>query len=165
SLFANSWSSRIETFFYNGIRLLLDTKHPTLYDLPRIYDDARFRDIAIEHATDPAILRFWTSEHPSYPQNYREEAAAPIKQRVGQAVSSPQLRGILCQRHPQFDLATALQRGQIVFLKLADIGRQPANLLGSLFISHLQQCAMRRPIEQRTPYSLIIDEFERFGSE
>jgi hypothetical protein len=165
SLFANSWSSRIEAFFYNGVRLLLDLKHPTLYELPRIYDDPKFRAVAIARATDPSILRFWTSDYPSYPERYREEAAGPIKQRLGQAISSPPVRGILCQRHPRFDLATALERGQIVFLKLSQIGRQPANLLGSLFMSHLQQCAMRRSAGRRSPYSLIIDEFERFGSE
>jgi len=165
ALFAHSWSSRIESFFYNGVRLLLDTDEPTLYDLPRIYDDPDFRAAAVAQATDPSIIRFWTSDYPSYPERYREEAAGPVKQRLGQAISSPPVRGILCQRRPRFDLATGLERGQIVFLKLSQIGRQPANLLGSLFISHLQQCAMRRPMGARSPFSLIIDEFERFGSE
>jgi hypothetical protein len=165
ALFANSWTSRIETFFTQGVRLLLDTERPTLFDLSRIYDDPQFRAAALKRVTDPTTETFWTTDYPSYPERYREEAAGPIKQRVGLAISSPPVRAILCQRRPRFDVGKALDLGKIVFLKLNGIGKQPANLLGSLFISHLQQRLMARPPHQRSPYSLIVDEFERFGSE
>jgi len=165
ALFANSWSSRIEAFFTNGVRLLLDTEQPTLYDLSRIYDDEQFRAAALRCVTDPTTKAFWTTDYPSYPERYREEAAGPIKQRVGLAISSPPVRAILCQRHPRLDVGKALDLGKIVFLKLNGIGRQPANLLGSLFISHLQQRVMARPRDHRSPYALVVDEFERFGSE
>src|SRR5207253_311138 len=58
--FANSWSSRIEAFFTQGMRLLLDTPRPTLYDLSRIYDDPAFRDAALRRVTDPTTRTFWT---------------------------------------------------------------------------------------------------------
>jgi hypothetical protein len=149
-LFADAWSSRIETFFTHGVRLLLDTDRPTLYDLSRIYDDADFRDAALRRVTDPRTKVFWTTDYPSYPERYREEAAGPVKQRVDLAITSPPVRGILCQRHPRLDVGKALALGKIVFLKLNGIGRQPANLLGSLFISHLHQRAMARPAHQRS---------------
>lgn len=102
-------------------------------------------------------------------ERYRAEAAAPILNKAGQFAASPALRAILGQISPKFDLAHAMDHRQILIANLAkgQIGEQATNLLGSLWVSHLQLVAMRRSElapEKRVPFFAHIDEFQSFGS-
>ena len=116
------------------------------------------------------MLRFWRDEFASYDQRFRAEAAAPILNKVGQFAASPNLRAILGQVSPKFDLSHAMNNGGIFIANLARgrIGEQAANLLGSLLVSHLQLVAMERsalPPESRVPFFVHVDEFQSFGTD
>src|SRR6266581_2500013 len=136
----------------------------------RIFTDEHFRDRIIRRIHDPVVAHFWRVEFPSYDHRFQAEAVAPILNKHGQFVASPEVRNILGQVSPKFDLAHAMNNRKILIANLAkgQIGEQAANLLGSLLISHLQLVAMERseqPEHERVPFFCHIDETHSFATE
>ena len=169
-LWSDSWGPRLEHFLYHGVAALISRTHATLLDLARLYTDDRFRDRVIARVSDPETLRFWLEEFPSYTKSLRSEAIAPVLNKVGQIAASPQLRLILGQVAPRFDLGFAMNHRRILIASLAKgtIGEQAANLLGSLLVSHLQLIAMERgtlPPQRRVPFFVHVDEMQTFSSD
>ena len=154
---------------YHSVVALISRTHATLIDLARLYTDDRFRDHVVGRVIDPETQRFWLEEFPSYTKSLRSEAVAPVLNKVGQIAASPQLRLILGQVAPRFNLGFTMSRQRILIANLAKgaIGEQAANLLGSLLVSHLQLLAMERgsvPPERRTPFFVHIDEMQTLSS-
>jgi DNA helicase HerA-like ATPase len=169
-LWADSWGPRLEHFLFHGVAALISRRHATLIDLPRLYTDDLFRERVVESVTDPETRRFWLEEYRSYSKQFRTEAAAPILNKVGQFAASPQLRLILGQLAPRFDLSFTMNQSRILVANLAKgtIGEQASNLLGSLLVSHLQLVAMERgalPPKDRVPHFVHVDEFQSFSSD
>lgn len=169
-LSGDSWGPQLEHFLYHGISALLDRRRATLIDLPRLYTDERFRGETVRHVRDPITRRFWEQEFTAYDQRFRTEAVAPILNKAGQFATSPNVRAIIGQTSPKFDLSFAMDNRRIVITNLAKgvIGEQAANLLGSLFVSHLQLVAMGRsviPEQERVPFFVHVDEFQSFGTD
>jgi len=169
-LWRESWGPRLEHFLFHGIMALLAAPKATLIDLPRVYTDEQFRADLIARVRDPVSARFWTGEYAQYDARYRAEAAGPILNKAGQFAASPELRGILSQYSPKFELSHAMDHGGILIANLAkgQIGEQAASLLGSLLVSHLQLIAMGRSAlapENRVPFFAHIDEFQSFGTD
>lgn len=181
----DSWGRRMEHFLFHGVAALLEGPRPTLLDLSRIYAQSKFRDIVVPRITEPAVAQFWREEFPSYDQRFQSEAAAPILNKIGQITASPILRNILDQPSPKFDLAHAMDIGEILIANLAEppiktgsilianlakgrVGEQASNLLGSLLLSHLQLVAMARSDQaedDRRPFFVHVDEFQNFSTE
>ncbi len=169
-LWSDSWGPRLEHFLYHGVAALISREHATLIDLARLYTDDRFRDRVVGRVTDPETLRFWMEEFPGYSKSLRSDAIAPVLNKTGQIAASPQLRLILGQVAPRYDLAFSMNNRRILIANLAKgtIGEQAANLLGSLLVSHLQLIAMERgalPPQQRVPFFVHVDEFQTFSSD
>ena len=169
-IWSDSWGPRLEHFLYHGIAALISRQHSTLIDLPRVYIDDPFREQLLRSANDSETLRFWNEEFLAYPKSFRSEAIAPILNKAGQFTASPQLRMILGQVAPRFDLGFTMNNRRILIANLAkgSIGEQASNLLGSLIVSHLQLVAMDRsslPPDQRVPFFAHVDEFQTFSSD
>jgi hypothetical protein len=169
-LWGDSWGPRLEHFLYHGLSALLDRPHATLIDLPRLYTDERFREETVRYVSDPITRRFWEHEFSGYDQRFRTEAVAPILNKAGQFATSPNVRAIIGQTSPKFDLSFAMRNRRIVIANLAKgvIGEQAANLLGSLLVSHLQLVAMSRSMiaaHERVPFFVHVDEFQSFGTD
>jgi hypothetical protein len=169
-LWSDSWGPRLEHFLHHGIVALISREHATLIDLPRLYIDDGFRDTVLRSVDDVETLRFWNHEFPSYTKQLRSDAIAPILNKAGQFTASPQLRLILGQVAPRLDLSFTMNNRRILIANLAkgSIGEQPANLLGSLLVSHLQLVSMERgalPPAERIPFFVHVDEFQTFSSD
>jgi hypothetical protein len=169
-LWGDSWGPRLEHFLYHGLSALLDRRQATLIDLPRLYTDEDFRKSTVRYVTDPITRRFWEEEFAGYDQRFRTEAVAPILNKARQFATSPNVRAIIGQTSPKFDLSFAMDNRRIIIANLAKgvIGEQAANLLGSLFVSHLQLVVMSRSTiaeHERVPFFLHVDEFQSFGTD
>jgi DNA helicase HerA-like ATPase len=168
-LWSDSWGPRLEHLLYHGVSALISRRHATLIDLPRLYTDDRFRERVLRRVTDPETFRFWTEEFPGYSKTLRSDAIAPILNKAGQIAASPHLRLILGQVAP-LDLSFTMNHRRILIANLAKgtIGEQAANLLGSLFVSHMQLVAMERgtlPPPKRVSFFVHVDEFQTFSSD
>ena len=164
-LFGDSWGYRSEQYLSAAVATLLELEHPTLLDAPLLFTDDAFRDWAIARVTDRMTRRFWENEYLTAERRFRSEAAAPILNKLSLFAASPNVRMIIGQTQPKFDLRYAMNNSRAVILNLAKgvIGEQAANVLGSLFVSHLTMLTFERSQvapKDRAPFSLHIDELQ-----
>ena len=164
------WSARMEYILNNTILALLEVPGTTLLGINRMLGDRTYRDKIVQKVTDPAIKFFWLQEFAHYPPRFREEAIAPIQNKVGQFISAPIIRNIIGQVKSAIDMRRVMDEGKIVILNLAKgkIGEDPSRLLGALLITKIQLAAMSRvniPEEERRDFFLYVDEFQNFATE
>lgn len=164
------WSARMEYILHNSVLALLEYPGSTLLGINRILADKDFRNKITEKMTDPTIKSFWTNEFAKYPDRFREEAVAPIQNKVGQFISAPLIRNIIGQTTTAFDIREIMDKGKILIVNLSRgrIGEDASHLLGALIITKLQLAAMGRvdiPEESRRDFYLYVDEFQHFATE
>lgn len=166
-VWGDSWGPRLEYILYNAIRALLDAEHTSILGLPKMLADEAYRAWVVRQIKDPFVKAFWEVEFENYDQRFRQEAIAPIQNKVGPLATNPALRNILGQVKRKLDIPFIMDNGRIFIANLSKgaLGDDPSNLIGSLLISEFQRAAMRRgsQLEKfRRDFSLIIDEFQNF---
>src|SRR5205085_2356671 len=87
-IWANAWSARMEYILNNCILALLDTPGTTLLGIPRMLVDKDYRQKIISNLKDPVIKAFWVHEYEAWQDKFRNEAIAPIQNKVGQFLST-----------------------------------------------------------------------------
>jgi len=164
------WSARMEYILNNTILALLEAPGTTLLGINRMLSDKEYRRKIIQKITDPTIKSFWLQEFAHYPDRFREEAIAPIQNKVGQFISAPIIRNIIGQVKSSVDMRKVMDEGKILILNLSKgkIGEDPSRLMGALLITKIQLAAMSRvdvPEEERRDFILYVDEFQNFATE
>ena len=164
------WSARMEYILHNSVLALLEYPGSTLLGINRILADKEYRKKVVDRLTDPSVKSFWVNEFAKYPDRFREEAVAPIQNKVGQFISSPLIRNIIGQTKSSIDFRNIMDGGKILILNLSKgkIGEDASKLLGALCITKLQLAAMSRvnvPEEERRDFFLYVDEFQNFATE
>ena len=164
-IWAESWGPRMEYILYNALRLLIDNR-ATLLHLPRVLSDDRYRAQCLRRCTDPFIRWYWEHEFEEYSERFKNEAIAPIQNKVGQFCANPTIRAVLGEKTAlKFD---DILDGKTFIANLSGIGREPAHLLGALFVTAIHQAAARRstiPESDRLPFTLYADEFQNFATD
>jgi len=164
------WSARMEYITYNTVLALLEHPNTTLLSVNRMLADKDYRQKIVEKLVDPTVKAFWVNEFAKYPERFREEAVAPIQNKVGQFIATPLIRNIVGQVKSSIDMRKIIDEGKIFIVNLAKgkIGEDASNLLGALVITRLQLAAMSRvdiPEEQRKDFYLYVDEFQNFATD
>lgn len=164
------WSARMEYILNNAILSLLEVPGTTLLGINRMLADKEYRQKIVNKITDPTIKSFWINEFAKYPDRFREEAIAPIQNKVGQFISAPLIRNIIGQVKSKINMREVMDNGKILIMNLSKgkIGEDPSRLLGALLITKLQLAAMSRvdiPEEERKDFYLYVDEFQNFATE
>jgi hypothetical protein len=170
NIFASSWGYRLEYILGHCVRLLLDTKDQTLLGLPRLLVDETYRDWLVVRCSDPVVRSFWQTEYAAYDSRFRNEAIAPIQNKVGAFLANPLLRSILCQNSSTLNIPAVMNKGKVLIVNLSkgNLGTGPAHLLGALLISSFSQAAEARrhiPEHERRDFTLYVDEFQNFATE
>ncbi len=169
-IWANVWSARMEYILNNTILALLDTPGNTMLGIARMLVDKKFRKRIVDNIKDPVVKSFWVDEFANYNDRFRNEAIAPIQNKVGQFLSSAIIRNIVGQPKSSLDLRKVMDDQQILLLNLSKgrIGEDNSALLGAMFITKLQLAAMSRVDvleEERRDFYLYVDEFQNFATE
>ncbi|MDP3993872.1 MAG: type IV secretion system DNA-binding domain-containing protein [bacterium] len=169
-IWANVWSARMEYILNNTILALLDTPGNTMLGIARMLVDKKFRKKIVDNIRDPVVKSFWVDEFANYNDKFRNEAIAPIQNKVGQFLSSAIIRNIVGQTKSTIDLRDIMDNKKILLLNLSKgrIGEDNSALLGAMFITKLQLAAMSRvdvPEEERGDFYLYVDEFQNFATE
>jgi hypothetical protein len=164
------WSARMEYILNNTILALLEYPGSTMLGIARMLVDARYRTRVLTKVTDPIVKGFWVDEFANYNDKFRNEAVAPIQNKVGQFLSSAIIRNIVGQPKSTIDLRDIMDGKKILLLNLAKgrIGEDNSSLLGAMMITRLQLAAMSRvdtPETQRSDFFLYVDEFQNFATE
>lgn len=169
-IFGESWGPRLEYILRNVVLGLLDYPGATLLDILKVLSDTKYRRGVIDKISDPVIKDFFINEFERYDQKFRQEAIAPIQNKVGQFLSSTIIRNIVGQEHSTIDIRQIMDAKKILLLDLSigKIGEDNSALLGAMMITKIQMAAMSRADvarEQRIPFYLYVDEFQNFATD
>lgn len=167
SLFATHWGPRTSDILGSALLTLARTPRMTLVALPPLLSDAGFRRRVLAGIDDPVGLEpFWASyEALSEPE--RANAIAPAMRRLRPFLLRPELRAIIGQAEPKFDLRGVFTKRRVLLVNLSKgtLGPETAALLGSLLMTGLWQATLGRsrvPPERRHVVPVYVDEFQDY---
>ena len=158
------WGPRLEHIFAHAVRSLMDVPGATLLALPRLLQDEAYRQSVVEQVRDPVVRAFWEYEYSSWSANFRNEAIAPILNKIGRVLMTPAIRNIIAQPKSSIDLRFMMDNSRILICNLSKgkLGEGPSHLLGALLVTALAQSAFSRSGLERKPFYLYVDEFQNF---
>ncbi len=169
-IWAGVWSARMEYILNNTILALLDSPGNTLLGIARMLVNKNYRKRIVDNIKDPVVKSFWVDEFANYNDKFRNEAIAPIQNKVGQFLSSAIIRNMVGQTKSSIDLREIMDSKKILLINLSKgrIGEDNSALLGAMLITKMQLAAMSRvdiPEETRNDFYLYVDEFQNFATE
>lgn len=166
-IWANAWSARMEYILNNTILALLDTPGTTLLGVTRMLADKEYRQGIVDSLKDPVVKGFWVHEYEQWTPQFRNEAIAPIQNKVGQFLSSTIIRNVVGQGKSTIDIFDIMNTGKIFLVNVSKgrIGEDNSALLGGMLITKIQLAAMERvriPENERKDFYMYVDEFQNF---
>lgn len=166
-MYESSWGPRTNDILAASLLTLARTPGMTLCALPALLTDSGFRHRVVSALDDPIGLEpFWVGFE-GWSEAERAAAVAPTMNRVRPFLLRPQLRAVLGQAEPRFDLAQVFTERKVLLVNLAKgiLGGEGAALLGSLLLAQLWAAALRRSTiapEHRHPVFVFIDEVQDY---
>jgi hypothetical protein len=169
-IWAGVWSARMEYILNNCIMALLETPGTSLLGITRILVDKEYRQTIVNNVTDPVVKAFWINEYEQWKDQFRNEAIAPIQNKVGQFLSTAMIRNIVGQSKSTINIFDIMNSGKIFLVNVSKgrIGEDNSALLGSMIITKIQLSAMERvriPEDERVDFYLYVDEFQNFATD
>lgn len=168
-VWSDSWGPRMEHILRYALLALRVVPDATLFDLPRILVDKRFREGALDYVNDTQVLAFFRDEFDKYSAYFRSEAIAPILNKVGHFLANPLLRRMLGHRENHLKMREIMDGGKVLLVNLSKglLGEDSSALLGALILSRIELAALSRadmPEGKRRPFYLFVDEFSNFAT-
>ena len=169
-IWANVWSARMEYILSNCILALCDTPGTTLLGILRMLVDRDYRQKIVDNVQDPVVKSFWINEYEQWRDQYRNEAIAPIQNKVGQFLNVSLVRNIVGQSKSTVNIPEIMDTRKILLVNVSKgrIGEDNSALLGAILITKIQLAAMERvriPEQERRDFFLYVDEFQNFATE
>lgn len=167
SLYASSWGPRTADILGASLLTLARLPNMSLAALPLLLTDANFRRRVRAQVDDPIGLGpFWASFE-AWSEAERTTAIAPSLNKLRPLLLRPELRAVIGQVRPRFDLRQVFTERKILLVNLArgQLGPETAALLGSLIMSQLWQAILGRSAiapERRHPVFIYVDEFQEY---
>jgi energy-coupling factor transporter ATP-binding protein EcfA2 len=166
-LWGDAWGVRMEHVLRNTLYALIEAGDATLPDILRLLTERSFRTHVTARVRNDQVRTFWEHEFRDYHPRYRQEAIAPIQNKVGAFLADPRLHRIFT--NPEIDLSfrRIMDGGRILIVNLAKgrLGDDSATLLGALLVTTLGFAGVSRgdsPERARRDFFLYVDEFQTF---
>lgn len=156
-----------EQYFKNSAGLVMD--HPesgsTLLEITRVLSDKAFRDMKLEHTTNPIIKQFWINAEKTTGEQGLENFVPYITSKFDTFISNEVMRPIVAQQHSSFNFRDIMDKKKILLVNLSKgrLGEINANLIGMIIVGKLQMAALSRVDsfgKDYPPFYLYIDEFQ-----
>lgn len=165
-LFPTMFGPRTSDVLHSALLTLATLPGATLDQLPRLLTEPGFRARVLRRVADPHVRSFWTS-FDAMSEHQQAQFVGPVLSRLRQFLLRPQLRRIINQAQPRFDLTELLTKRRILIVPLNAglIGGEASKLLGSLLVSALWSLALSRAAiapERRHTVAIYIDEAQEF---
>ena len=169
-LWKEFWGPRLEHILYNCVLALMDTPGQTLLGVYRMLVDDEFRKLIVKNIKDPVVKMFWVEDYENYDPRFRKEIISPVQNKVGQLLTSPQMRNIVGQPKSSVDFGFIMDEKRILLANLSKgkMGEDKSNLLGSAIVTKMYLSALERQNiaeEKRNDFYLYIDEFQNFSTD
>lgn len=166
-LWGEAWGVRMEHILRNTLYALIESGDAMLPDILRMLTSTSFRRQVLARVKNDQVKAFWTDEFPNYNPRYRQEAIAPIQNKVGAFLADPRLYRMFTNPPVDLHFRQIMDEGKILIVNLAkgQLGEDSANLLGALLVTTLSLAALSRADTEesgRSDYVMLIDEFQSF---
>lgn len=167
SLYAAHWGPRTQDILGASLLTLARLPGMTLAALPLLLTDAGFRRRVLPGVVDPIGLEPFWSAFEAWSEPERASAIAPVMNKLRPLLMRPELRAIIGQARPRFDLRQVFTERKVLLVNLARglLGPETSALLGSLVVSQLWQTTLGRSSiapERRHPVFVYVDEFQDY---
>ena len=174
SLFPSMFGPRTSDVLHASVLTLMHDPGSTLADLPKLLsnDGHRSKLIGMLGPADDVLAEFWAGFN-AMSAAQQAQFAGPVLARLRQFLLRPQLKRVLDQARPRFDLRRVFTDRAVLIVPLNTglIGGDAARLIGSLLVAQLWQLTLGRAAlerEHRPMVSIYIDEaaeYLRLGGE
>jgi len=166
-LWEEAWGVRMEHVMRQALYALIEYGQATLPDVLRMLTEKSFQREVLARVKNEQVRAFWTKEFQNYNPRYRQEAIAPIQNKIGAFLADPRLYRMLTAPPVDLHFRKIMDEGKILIVNLAKgrLGEDSANLLGALLVTTLSLAAFSRAdVEEanRPDYFIMIDEFQSF---
>lgn len=149
-------------YLRGAIQALASVPGMTLVDLEPFFNDASFRARIISQVEDVFIREMWLRFDRQKPAEQRQQVQPSIH-RIQPLLMRPSVRLALGQSENQLDLTMVLKEKKILLVSLPEnLGRETAELFGSLFFSRLWSAAQSMAKGERQLFFLHMDEAQKF---
>lgn len=167
-IWADSWGNRMEDIMRWSMVALAE-QNLTLYELPRLLTDVKFRARVLAGTQDEQCRYFFEQRLGAQTRKTQNEWAESTLNKISALLSNRNVRHIFLSAKSSFNLRDVIDSGKILLIKL-DRGRLmgSADLLGALLIAKIQLDAFSRgdmDPEKRAMWYLYIDEFQNFATD
>lgn len=162
---------RYEHWFRNAaLTIMSDPRGSSFIDIPQVFNDNAFAKEKLKHVTDQTVLDFWNKEMAQTSDYHKSEVLGWFVSKFGAFLSNEMMRNIIGQTKSGFNLRDIMDNKKILLVNLSKgrTGELNSQLLGMIFVMKFQAAAMGRadiPEEQRTDFSLYVDEFQNFATD
>lgn len=171
SLWASSWGPRLHDVLHAGLLTLSHEPGHSLVELPLLLTNPSFRRplVAAARQRDPLGLGGFWAWYDSLSAEAAAQVLGPVMNKLRAFLLRPDLRAVLGQPRPRFDLRSVFthraggQRALLVRLPKGELGGEAAALLGSLVVHQVWQATLARtklPARARRPVVVYLDEFQ-----
>jgi hypothetical protein len=167
-IWETSWGPRLEDILRNGLYALAEQPEPvSLIALPKLLTNVAYRKQVLAHVTNPIVQDFFRGYDEDWNDHYKQEAIAPVLNKIRAFLINPLLRDIIGQKRSSFDFRWMLDHNKILLCDLSKgaLGEDISSLLGSLLVTKLSLAALSRedtPERERVQHYLYIDEVHNF---
>ena len=168
SIYGDSLGHRSADILRNSLQVLARRDDASLVMLPLLLSNPGFRRSLTQAAIreDPyAAGPFWQWYDGLSPEAVAS-ITAPLSNKL-RPLMTKQLRAVLAQRNPKFNIRQVLNEGKVLFVPLQKgvIGPEAAQLLSAAVLYELYQAILERvgmPEHSRIPVMVYVDEVQEF---
>jgi hypothetical protein len=155
---------RTQDILHAALLTLARIPGSTLASLPLLLADAGFRRRMTSQIDDPIALGPFWQGYERWSEAERTTATAPVLNKLRPFLLRPQLRAVIGQTAPRFELKQIFTERKIVLVNLAKglLGSESSALLGAMVLSQFWQATLSRaaiPQARRHPVMAYLDEF------
>jgi hypothetical protein len=168
-LSGGSWGPRLEHVLRHMLLTSLLIKGATFLELfDFFYITKEEQKELVPILEDPILKRFWGA-FPYSPRERYDLTASTIN-KITPFLTDKMVQNIIGQSENTFEFDEIMDEGKILFVNLSkgDLGEDSSSLMGSVIVNLILMSALKRrsiPEDDRTPFHLIVDEFQNFATE
>lgn len=168
ALYGDQLGPRSSDILRNCLLVLASRDDTSLDMLPLLLSNPGFRRSLTQRAIrdDPIAAGSFWHWFDTLSADAASQVTAPLMNQLRPLLTT-QLRGVLAQRNPRFNIRQVLREQKILLVPLqkGTLGPEAAELLGALVVAELWQAIRERaasPASQRQPVMVYLDEVQEY---
>lgn len=164
-LYADSWGPRTADVLQAALLTLAQAPSTSLALLPLLLTNPAYRRSLVGGLNDPLGLGPFWDWYERLSDAERQQVIAPSLNKIRPFLVRADLRSVLGQANPKFNLADVFSKRRVLLVDLAkgSLGPEAASLLGTLLLNQLWQTALARGVSSTArPVFVIADEVQDF---